>query len=229
MLPDRRGSNPRAPDCQPDAHQRLALSDDLSINYWTSGKQCRTRSDTAFRLSIWVCIHCWLRPVCRWNQCKYNISYLHFSCVTDGVKGWTAFVIIYTVPLIIIVVMNVTLYTLTWLKMSSEIRQLQKHLGQNPPSRRAALRAAKNMSLFVAAFLVQWSLVGIYGAWEIFTEVPVIMLHLATKFSNIGGVLNLCVFIVVHRNNYRKQQPQVKSKTQNTKSNDITETEWKRY
>ena len=128
-----------------------------------------------------------------------------FSCITDGVKGWTAFVIIYTVPLVLIVVMNVTLYTLTWLKMSSEVRALKKRLGQNPPSRKAALSAAKKMSMFVAAFFVQWCFAAAYGVWELFTkDVPVIMLHLGTKFPNIGGILNLCIFVIVNRRRQKK-------------------------
>ena len=119
----------------------------------------------------------------------------------------------------LIVVMNVTLYTLTWLKMSSEIRELQIQLGQNPPSRKAALSAAKKMSMFVAAFFVQWCFVGAYGIWEIFTrDVPLLMLHLATKFPNIGGILNLCVFIIVNRK--RHKNPAVDSQSVENKQLD---------
>ena len=127
--------------------------------------------------------------------------------MTDGVKGWITFVVFYTVPLVVICIMNTVLYTLSWLKMRSEIKQLQKQLGPNPPSRHAALIAAKNMSLFVAAFFIQWFFVGVYGAWELFAEVPVIMLHLATKSTNIGGVLNLIVFVIVskRRRRHKKQ------------------------
>ena len=54
--------------------------------------------------------------------------------------------------------------------------------------------------MFVAAFFVKWCFVGAYWVWEIFTrDVPLFMLHLATKFPNIGGILNLCVFIIVNR------------------------------
>ena len=138
-----------------------------------------------------------------YKHCLIGVQFF-FSCITDGVKGWTAFVAMYTVPLVLIVVMNVTLYTLTWLKMRSEIREIQKYLGQNAPSRKSAINAAKKMSIFVAAFFVQWCFAAAYGVWELFTrDVPVIVLHLVTKFPNIGGILNLCIFIILNR---RKQK-----------------------
>ena len=77
-------------------------------------------------------------------------------------------------------------------------------MGQDPPSRKAARRAAKLMSLFVAAFFVQWWSTGLYGAWELFERAPDFLLHTCTIFPNIGGALNLGVYVLINRNRHVK-------------------------
>ena len=66
---------------------------------------------------------------------------------------------------------------------------------------RATHRAAKAMSLFVLAFVIQWWAMALFGAWQLATtkEVPQAIHHLVTTFSNIGGCLNLGVFFLIHR------------------------------
>ena len=69
------------------------------------------------------------------------------------------------------------------------------------------------MSMFVAAFFFQWCVPGIYGAWELFGNFPVIVLHMVTKFPSIGGVLNLAVFYIVSKK--RRAGQTSRSRTQN--------------
>lgn len=86
------------------------------------------------------------------------------------------------------------------MKIRSEVRLIRNNMGQDPPNRKTARRAAKSMSLFVAAFFIQWWAAGLYGAWGLFGDIPNIVLHTSTTFTNIGGILNLGVFILVTRN-----------------------------
>ena len=123
----------------------------------------------------------------------------HFRCLVDGVKGRDIFSIFYTVPLLAILVINTVLYLLTWLKISSEIRKIRVNLGQDPPCRHTARRAAASMSMFVAAFLIQWWPTGVWGALELFGKAPEELLHFCVTFSNIGGALNLGVYLLINR------------------------------
>ena len=117
------------------------------------------------------------------------------------------FILFFTIPLLIILLMNSVLYVLTWLKLRSEIKIIRNNLGQCQRNRRTSSRVAKSMSLFVAAFFVQWWAAGLYGAWGLFGETPEFVTHASVTFTNIGGLLNLGVFIVIHRRgkrNFRK-------------------------
>ena len=91
------------------------------------------------------------------------------------------------------------LYILTWTKIRRETRLLNQNLGQNLQSRKATIKAARSMSLFVVAFFLQWWSAGVYGAWGLFGTVPVAFFHVVTTFNNIGGLMNLMVYFIVHR------------------------------
>ena len=106
-----------------------------------------------------------------------------------------------SVLLLIILVMNIILYIMTWLKIKKESDQVKRSLGTMSARMRATHRAAKAMSLFVLAFFIQWWAMALFGAWQLATtkEVPQAIHHLVTTFSNIGGCLNLAVFFIIHR------------------------------
>lgn len=55
------------------------------------------------------------------------------------------------------------------------------------------------MSLFVTAYLIQWWALGLYGMWQLVAEVPQLLFNFVTTFSNIGGILNGIVFIIIMR------------------------------
>ena len=98
--------------------------------------------------------------------------------------------------------MNSVLYALTWLKIRSEIKVIRYSLDHYPRNRRTSSRVAKSMSLFVAAFFIQWWAAGLYGAWGLFGEPHEVVTHASVIFSNIGGALNLCVFIMNSRRRF---------------------------
>ena len=63
-------------------------------------------------------------------------------------------------------------------------------------------RAAKNMSMFVIAFVIQWWPLVVTGIWAFFdVNLPQALIHIATIFCNLGGCLNLCAYLVIRRRN----------------------------
>ena len=131
----------------------------------------------------------------------FTVSSFIFSCYFDGVKGVVANICFTTVPLLIILLMNIILYFLTWKRIRDETRRIRYTQGSKPASMRASHRAAKAMSLFVAAFFIQWWAMALFGIWALAGPVPQVIFHLVTTFSNLGGILNLGVFIIIRRRN----------------------------
>ena len=59
--------------------------------------------------------------------------------------------------------------------------------------------------MFIAAFFVQWLAMALFGIWGLVTEdIPQAVYHFVTTFSNIGGVLNLGVYIIIRRKQWAK-------------------------
>jgi len=143
--------------------------------------------------------------------------FCYCSCYFDGVKGKVTNTFFTTVTLLLVLVMNMVLYFLTWLQIRKESEQVKKSFGPMPASMRASHRAAKAMSLFVIAFFIQWWAMAFYGIWQLATDdiPPQVIFHFVTTFSNIGGCLNLAVFIIIHRQQLSKGE---NMSTEQTKS-----------
>lgn len=126
-------------------------------------------------------------------------------CYFDGIKGNVANICFTTVPLLIILVLNTVLYILTWKRIREQTETVKQNFGTMSASMRASHRAAKAMSLFVVAFFIQWWAMAFYGFWQLIDEnVPQPIHHLVTTFSNIGGCLNLGVYIILRRRQLQK-------------------------
>ena len=95
--------------------------------------------------------------------------------------------------------MDIVLYVLSWFRIRKETEQLKTSLGKSSQSLRASHRAAKTMSLFVIAFFVQWWAMSLYGIWQLVADVPQLLFNFVTTFSNVGGILNGFVFIIIMR------------------------------
>ena len=104
-----------------------------------------------------------------------------------------------TVPLLLIFVINVVLYLLTWIRIHRDTMRIRETLGTKAASIQASHRAAKCMSLFVAAFFIQWWVVAVYGVWALFGTIPQVFFIILIFFSNIGGILNLGVYVIIRR------------------------------
>ena len=78
------------------------------------------------------------------------------------------------------------------------------------------------MSLFVLVFFIQWSALAVFGIWVMITKnVPLAMFLLVTSFSNIGGILNGIVFLIMRRNKTRKTAPKPTVSKLKTGANEV--------
>ena len=103
-----------------------------------------------------------------------------------------------TIPQSVIIVINIVLYILTWFKIRRQQPQLMSLKGYERRVTKRAHKAAKNMILFVSAFLIQWCPVGVFTLWTALHNVaPLPVLQCGIISSNIGGLLNGFVFMVV--------------------------------
>ena len=125
-----------------------------------------------------------------------------YSCLVDAVKGKVANMIICTVPSLLVLLGTIVLYILTWYRIQKEEPQFNNLNGEDAPIIRASHRAARNMSLFVAAFIVQWWAATISGVWFFVTDhVSIVLFQVLTIFTNSGGILNILVYLIIRRRN----------------------------
>jgi hypothetical protein len=130
-----------------------------------------------------------------------ELNQLFFSCLFDGVNGGTANIVLTTTPLLIFLTLNSGLYIITWRKIKQDTSGLHQDI-QTENTANKSKRAAKNMSMFVIAFIIQWWPLGPTGIWALIdVNVPQALIHTATIFSNIGGCLNLCIYLIIRRRN----------------------------
>lgn len=128
------------------------------------------------------------------------VVFLHFSCFFDGIKGRVANICFTTIPSALILIVNATLYSMTFKRLRSRSKAVSKSLNGVSTSLVASQRAAQSMSLFVIAFFIQWWAMVVYGIWGLLDEnIPQPLFHLMTIFSNIGGCLNLGVYLLIRR------------------------------
>ena len=113
-----------------------------------------------------------------------------------------------TVMVITIVLVNTILYLLTWLKVRTQTRAIKQTVGRASAGLKASQRAAKSMTLFVVAFIVQWTALAFAGAWSATGSIlPQEVIMTVVFFSNIGGVLNLIVYILIRRSRPESEGP----------------------
>ncbi|XP_061173516.1 uncharacterized protein LOC133182678 [Saccostrea echinata] len=135
-------------------------------------------------------------------------------CAFDGIKGAFASVFFITIPMTVILAVNVVLYILTWWKIHVESKQIKTVLGKEAQTLRASHRAAKLMSLFVAAFFIQWWALAIISVWHNFAVVPQEFFTVVVVFTNLGGVLNGAVYIIIKKRRNQNYSSKAKSSSQ---------------
>ncbi|XP_063400187.1 uncharacterized protein LOC134684807 [Mytilus trossulus] len=60
-------------------------------------------------------------------------------------------------------------------------------------------KTARNMSLFVAVFFIKWFPLAVFSITALLGHIPEVIMYMAISFTNIGGVLNGLVFIIIKR------------------------------
>ena len=137
---------------------------------------------------------------------QFVFLFFSYSCLTDGVRSWSIYVFLISIPLLIILVLNSTLYLLSWWKIRSQLKEINTTLGKAKQGHdTTSINVAQNMSLFVAAFFIQWAAAGIYGVWSMIGNTPIVIFHITTTFTNLGGVLNLGVYFIVNRRRHDRK------------------------
>ena len=119
-------------------------------------------------------------------------------CYFDGVNGQVAKVFFTTAPLVGAIVLNGALYILTVRRLRQKAGRNSRLLGRSRLTR-AAARTARTSLLFVVAFFVQWWAMAVFGVWDLVAAPPEWFFQAVTTFSNLGGVLNGCVFVIIRR------------------------------
>ncbi|XP_062614328.1 uncharacterized protein LOC134276060 [Saccostrea cucullata] len=135
-----------------------------------------------------------------------------YSCYLDKVKGGVTIFFYTTAPLLAVLITNIILYGLTWKRIRSESRRLQNTLGQEVATTRSAIKAGKTMLLFVTAFFIQWWPLSLYGIWQLIAPVPLAVFQFVITFSNVGGVLNGIVYIIIRRRRTKMKQKKTMKK-----------------
>ncbi|XP_062580351.1 uncharacterized protein LOC134242278 [Saccostrea cucullata] len=149
------------------------------------------------------------------------------ACSFDGVNGKMGSFLLTTLPLSVILVMNTTLYVLTWIKLRAMEQMLKKSLGKQSSATRTKHAAVRAMSLFVLAFIIQWWAMAMRGIWGFAQPggVPAAVHHTVTTFSNIGGILNLGVYLLIRRQMHLQLKSESTSGTKRPGTKDTSDTE----
>lgn len=125
---------------------------------------------------------------------------MYFSCHFDEVKGKITGMVFTAATVAAVLTINIILYVLTWTRIYRQVHAVRKTLGTMPASMKASHKAVRTMSLFVSAFFIQWFSLSVYSVWVLVdSNVPQALVHVITILSNIGGVLNLLVFLIIKR------------------------------
>jgi len=125
---------------------------------------------------------------------------MFYSCHFDEVKGKITGMVFTAATSGVVLTLNILLYVLTWTRIYRQVNEVKKTLGTMSASMKASHKAVRTMSLFVSAFFIQWFSLSVYSVWVLVdANIPQTLVHIITIFSNIGGVLNLCVFLIIKR------------------------------
>ncbi|XP_060067600.1 uncharacterized protein LOC132547814 [Ylistrum balloti] len=119
-------------------------------------------------------------------------------CLFDNVRGRIGNLIV-SVPMILILIANTTLYGFTWCRVRIESRALEASLGPTVNASARSHRVARNMFLFLIVYFIQWWPASILSILVLFPNPPVHMIYFVTTFCNIGGILNAVVYFVIRR------------------------------
>ncbi|XP_052762212.1 uncharacterized protein LOC128204844 [Mya arenaria] len=142
------------------------------------------------------------------------------ACFYDAVKGNVANLSFTTIPLPIVMTVNITLYILTWFKIRNQVNNLKNTLGPLTRTTNAPCKAARNMSMFVLTAFVQWWSVAVFGVWALVVnnpaQIPEILHDIGVIFTNLGGIMNLIIYLKLKRTDLQRQTNELRAASSNT-------------
>lgn len=95
---------------------------------------------------------------------------------------------------------NTLLYGAILFYVRKNSRRIQDVIGDQAQTAKGYTKAAKTMSMFVLAFLMQWSFVCIYSVWQLLGTPHVAVFFLVVIFTNLGGFFNFVLYRAIQRN-----------------------------
>ncbi|XP_062595482.1 uncharacterized protein LOC134256833 [Saccostrea cucullata] len=138
--------------------------------------------------------------------CVFLVSYKQLGPTGTycGIVGERVVTFVSTLPVLLVLIVNTVLYILTWKQIKIEGKRVKASLRNRKSSSQRSARAAKNMSLFVAAYFIQWWALPLHGVWQLVDNTPFEVLELLAIFTNMGGVLNGGVFLIIKKSRVSK-------------------------
>ncbi|XP_061174419.1 uncharacterized protein LOC133183478 [Saccostrea echinata] len=121
-----------------------------------------------------------------------------------GIVGEKVVTFISTLPVLLVLIFSTMLYILTWKHIKIEGKKVTASLRNHKSSSQRSARAAKNMSLFVAAYFIQWWALPLHGVWQLVDNTPFEVLELLAIFTNMGGILNGGVYLIIKKSRIAK-------------------------
>ncbi|WAR27583.1 hypothetical protein MAR_013287 [Mya arenaria] len=127
-------------------------------------------------------------------------SFIAAICFFDAINGKVAQLVLITIPITVIMAVNVLFYILTFIKIRTEVRAMKQSLGNMAST--AVLPAKCPCSLW--PFLSNGFALLLLGAWSMFVDnpadVPEFLNYIGVISTNLGGVLNFIVYLRVFKN-----------------------------
>ena len=103
---------------------------------------------------------------------------------------------------IVTFLLNIIFYTGIWMKL--------RQVTQQQTGSTKYTRTARTMTMFVAAFILQWWAAAIYSIWEAVGDPHIVIITIALVFGSAGGIFNFFAYTLI-----QKKQLQIES-TNNT-------------
>ncbi|CAG2216297.1 unnamed protein product [Mytilus edulis] len=143
----------------------------------------------------------------------FPLSFLHVFgpngnfCAFDSVKGVIANTILCTGIMGAVLIALSTIYVFTWYRIFTESRNLKTNLGNSSSVRKATLRSAKAMCLFVVVYIIQWTPITVYGTWQLISDVPYELFLAIVLMTNLSGVYSgvIWLFYMSNKNSVSNQ------------------------
>lgn len=152
----------------------------------------------------------------------YHQTFLlfRFSCNFDGtLRGRLSHLIITSIGNTIFIISTAALYALICRKIYEESKRLGITLHTGSTAERRALIAAKNSSLLILAFFVQFGVFILEGIWFAVDIPPPEVHNFIVLVGSSGGIVNGIIFRIIHKREHKvspRQLHRVKPRRKNT-------------